>query len=255
MRTSGPACIEAEGVWYDYGGEDALRGVSLQAGAGELIALTGRNGSGKTTLLKHLVGLLLPSKGRVVVHGLDTVAATVEQIIQRVGYVPQDPSSLLFADTVRQELVFTRNAHGLAEADYDRWLELLGIGGLGERYPRDLSVGERQRVALGAILVAEPTTLLLDEPTRGLDPSEKAALASFLRAQSTSGHTVIMATHDVELIAQCAQRLWVIDQGRVVADGPVGEVMDAWPIYSSQVNRLYRDPRLLTVQDVLETRP
>ncbi len=243
--------IEAHNLWFDYGGVDALRGIELRARPGQLLALTGRNGSGKTTLLKHLVGLLQPRQGEIFVYGLDTRTTSVQQLIRYVGYVPQDPSSLLFADTVRQELEFTRRAHGLAPTDHRRWLEMLGLEGLGERYPRDLSVGERQRVALASILIAEPSTLLLDEPTRGLDPLEKQELAAFLRAQTAEGHTVILATHDVELAAQCAQRVIVIDEGRVIADGRAGEVMSQQPVYRPQMHQLFRDPRLLTVRDVL----
>ena len=244
--------IEVHDLWYDYGGIEALRGLDLRAGKGELIALMGRNGSGKTTLLKHLVGLLQLKRGHVVVNGLDTRKATVETLIQHVGYVPQDPSSLLFADTVHQELTFTRHAHGLPPVDMDGWLKTLGLIGLGKRYPRDLSVGERQRVALGAILVAEPSILLLDEPTRGLDPLEKHALAEFLRDQTKQGHTVIMATHDVELAARAAQRVIIMSGGQVVMDGPTREVMSQALAFASQVNQLFRNPRLLTVQDVLE---
>jgi energy-coupling factor transport system ATP-binding protein len=247
-----PASVEAQRVWYDYEGIDALRGVDLQLRPGELVALTGPNGSGKTTLLKHLVGLLRPSRGRVIVHGLDTGTARMEQLIQHVGYVPQDPSSLLFADSVYQELQFTRQAHGLPPADIQPWLGPLGLTALAERYPRDLSVGERQRVALAAILVAEPATLLLDEPTRGLDPLEKASLARFLQGRVSRGGAVLMATHDVELVAQCAQRLLVLDDGQIVADGHPGQVMRQLPVYSPQVHQLFGDPSLLTYQDALE---
>jgi energy-coupling factor transporter ATP-binding protein EcfA2 len=253
-RSRRSTCIEAHNLWYDYDGVEALCGLDLHVEQGELIALMGPNGSGKTTLLKHLVGLLQPERGRVVVNGLNTREAALDTLIQHVGYVPQDPSSLLFADTVRQELEFTRSAHGLPPADYDHWLSTLDLAGLGERYPRDLSVGERQRVALAAILVAEPSTLLLDEPTRGLDPLEKRALAQFLRGQTERGRTVIMATHDVELAAQAAQRVVILEQGRVLVDGPVREVMSRSPSFASQVNRLFPDSRLLTVQDVLEAR-
>jgi energy-coupling factor transporter ATP-binding protein EcfA2 len=250
----GSTCIEMHDVWYDYDGIEALCGLDLRATKGELIALMGRNGSGKTTLLKHLVGLLHPKRGRVMVHGLDTREAPLETLIQHVGYVPQDPNALLFADTVQQELEFTRRAHALPPPDVQRWLTTVGLAGLGERYPRDLSVGERQRVALAAILVAEPSILLLDEPTRGLDPVEKLGLANFLRAQTDLGRTVVMATHDVELAAVCAQRVIIMGEGRVVVDGPAREAMSQSLVFGSQVNRLFRDPRLLTVQDVLEAR-
>ena len=251
-HTTGPAHIDVQEIWYSYNGTDALRGVSLQAKGGELIALMGRNGSGKTTLLKHMVGLLHPKRGHVVAHGQDTRDAPVEALIQQVGYVPQDPNSLLFADTVRQEMEFTRRAHALPPANTDEWLATLGLTGLGERYPRDLSVGERQRAALAAILVAEPMTLLLDEPTRGLDPLEKESLARFLKAQAAQGRAVIMATHDVELAAACAQRVVILSEGQVVVDGPAREVMSQSLTFASQVNKLFGDPRLLTVQDVLK---
>lgn len=248
----GALAIQARDVWYDYDGSEALRGLSLTARQGELLALMGRNGSGKTTLLKHLVGLLRPKRGQVVVDGHDTRQAQVEDLIQHVGYVPQDPSALLFADTLRQELQFTRRAHGLPPADVEPWLQQLGLEGLSERYPRELSVGQKQRAALAAILVAEPSILLLDEPTRGLDPQEKQALARFLQGQAQEGHTVIMATHDVELAAECAQRVVILGEGQVVVDGPAREVMSQSLVFASQVNKLFRDPRLLTVQDVLE---
>ena len=253
--SAGEVCIEARDVWYDYDGLEALAGLHLQARRGELIALMGRNGSGKTTLLKHLVGLLHPKRGRVVVDGLDTSHSSVEELIRHVGYVPQDPSSMLFADTVRQELEFTRRAHGLLPADLEPWLAELGLQGLSERYPRELSVGQRQRVALAAILVGEPSILLLDEPTRGVDPAEKQLLARFLQAQAAQGRTVILASHDVELVAECCQRVVIMGEGQVVVDGPAREVMSQSLTFASQVNKLFRDPRLLTVQDVLEAQP
>jgi energy-coupling factor transporter ATP-binding protein EcfA2 len=248
---AGSTHIDVHDLWFSYNGTDALRGLSLQARGGELIALMGRNGSGKSTLLKHMVGLLRPREGHVIAHGLDTRETPVEVLIQKVGYVPQDPNSLLFADTVRQELEFTRRAHSLPPADTDHWLAILGLSELGERYPRDLSVGERQRAALAAILVAEPMTLLLDEPTRGLDPLEKHALAGFLQAQTAQGHAVIMATHDVELAAECARRVVILSEGQVIVDGPARQVMSQSTTFASQVNKLFNDPNLLTVEDVL----
>jgi energy-coupling factor transporter ATP-binding protein EcfA2 len=121
-----------------------------------------------------------------------------------------------------------------------------------DRYPRDLSVGERQRVALASILVAEPQILLLDEPTRGLDYQQKAALAAFLQREKAQGRTIIMATHDVELVAECADRVVLLGDGQVVVDGPARQVMSESLVFSSQINKLFRDPALLTMEDVLE---
>jgi energy-coupling factor transport system ATP-binding protein len=184
---------------------------------------------------------------------MDTRRADVEELIQVVGYVPQNPNALLFNDTVRQELDFTRRGHGLPPVEYDGLLEGLGLAPLASQYPRDLSVGERQRVALASILVAEPQILLLDEPTRGLDYAQKAALTAVLKREKAQGRTIIMATHDVELAAECADRVVLMGEGQVVVDGPARQVMSESLVFASQINKLFRDPALLTVEDALES--
>ena len=252
-----PLSVSVQKLAYSYNGHPALQDISLEVHQGEFMALMGRNGSGKTTLLKQLVGLLKPDRGEVQISGpgsqrpMDTRRASSEEIIQVVGYVPQNPSALLFNDTVRQELDFTRRGHGLPPGEYGDLLGALGLTAHAERYPRDLSVGERQRVALAAILVAKPQILLLDEPTRGLDYVQKAALVAFLRKEKAQGRTIIMATHDVELVARCADRVVLLGDGQVVVDGPVRQVMSESLVFSSQINKLFRDPALLTVEDVL----
>jgi energy-coupling factor transporter ATP-binding protein EcfA2 len=168
-----------------------------------------------------------------------------------VGFVPQNPGRLLFSETVAEELAFTRRAHGLPPAEPDVWLGQLGLNGLAGAYPRDLSTGERQRAALAAILVAEPEILLLDEPTRGLDYQNKAQLTTLLDGLRRRGVTVVMATHDVELVARCADRVVILGEGEVVVDGPVRQVMTGSLVFASQINKLLRDDRFLTVEDVL----
>jgi energy-coupling factor transporter ATP-binding protein EcfA2 len=242
--------VEVRDLWFAYNGHPALRGVNLSIQPGELVALMGRNGSGKTTLLKHLVGLLRPGSGRVALFGQDIRGREPADLAWRVGLVPQNLNALLFADTVREELAFTRRTHGLSPGD-DGLLDLFGLLHLADAYPRDLSVGERQRVALGAILAGEPDLLLLDEPTRGLDYFQKRALVCFLREQQATGRTVILATHDVELVAGCADRVVILGDGEVVVDGPTRAVMTGSLVFASQVNKLYRDPRALTVEDVV----
>jgi energy-coupling factor transport system ATP-binding protein len=182
---------------------------------------------------------------------MDTRRAGTEELIQVIGYVPQNPNALLFNDTVRQELDFTLRGHGRPAGDYDGLLSALGLTAHAGSYPRDLSVGERQRVALASILVAEPQILLLDEPTRGLDYRQKAALVDFLQREKAHGRTVIMATHDVELVANCADRVILLGDGQVVVDGPARQVMSESLVFASQINKLFRDPAFLTVQDAL----
>jgi energy-coupling factor transport system ATP-binding protein len=213
----------------------------------------GRNGAGKSTLLKQCIGLLKPRAGCVQVLGKDTRESTVEVLARQVGYVPQNPNALLFADTIAEELAFTRRAQGISSGEDDGpLLERLSLAGMAGRYPRDLSAGERQRVALAAVLVGGPELILLDEPTRGLDYVQKKALVSFLLAQKSQGRTVVVVTHDVELVAQCAERVVLMGDGEVIVDGPVREVMSGSQVFASQINKLFRDPRFLTVEDAVE---
>jgi len=251
-RRSGSPVIELQDVWFAYNGQEALRGIDLTICAGEIVALMGRNGSGKTTLLKNLVGLLRPQEGCVKLFGEDIRHRETQDIARRVGYVPQNPNALLFADTVRDEVIFTRRSHGLPLGAALEMLHWLGLESLAEAYPRDLSAGERQRVALAAIIAAEPQVLLLDEPTRGMDYLQKRALARFLREQQKRGLTTVLATHDVELVAQVGDRIVLLGDGEVVVDGPIREVMTDSLVFAPQVNKLLRDPRFLTVEDVIE---
>lgn len=245
--------VSVRDVHYAYHGHRALRGVSLDVRPGEFLALMGRNGSGKSTLLKALVGLLKPDEGRITVAGLDTARADVDALIQHVGYVPQHPGSLLFSETLAQELAFTRRSHRMP-ADPDADLALLRRLGLAEeagRDPRDLSGGEQQRAALAAILVAQPRIILLDEPTRGLDYVQKRSLAELLLELKAEGRTVIMATHDVELAATCVDRVALMGEGQIVVDGPARQVMSDSQVFASQINKLFRDPHYIVVADVL----
>ncbi len=247
-----PLEIIVRDLWHAYGEHMALQGINLEVRRGEFVAIMGRNGSGKTTLLKHIVGLLQPRQGSVRVHDMDTRRVPMEEIIRVVGYVPQNPNALLFADTVGEEIAFTRRNHGLSEKKGGlEVLSALGIAEHVDHYPRDLSVGERQRVALAAILAAEPSIILLDEPTRGVDYLQKEALVRYLRTERDKGHTVILSTHDVELVASSVDRVVILGDGEVIVDGSTREVMTHSMVFSSQINKLFRDDRYLTVEDVL----
>ena len=251
---------------FAYDRVDVLHGVNLEIAPGELVTLMGRNGSGKTTLLKCIVGLLRPQRGEIRLAGESLIGRETAGICRSVGYLPQEPDDLLFADTVADELAVTLRNHGLfdsppiAPADL---LDRLGLSGLAASYPRDLSVGQRQRVALGAITVTRPRLLLLDEPTRGLDYPAKRELVRLLREWQAEGAGVLLVTHDVELVAQAADRVVVLDQGEVIADGPPADVLTATPpshpeaeesplsLFAPQVARLFPGTGWLTVEDAL----
>ncbi len=249
----GQPVVALQDVCYAYDGQQALRGVNLEIKEGEFVAVMGRNGSGKSTLLKHVAGLLKPDQGQVVVAGKDTRQVPLEEIIRHVGYVPQHPGALLFQERLADELAFTRRGHRLPpDPAADRaLLERLGLAALAERHPRDLSGGEQQRAALAAVLVAQPEIILLDEPTRGLDYAQKQSLADMLKGLKREGQTIIMATHDVELVAICADRVVLLGEGEVVVEGPARTVMSDSQVFASQINKLFRDPRFLVVEDVL----
>ena len=241
--------IRLHDVWFGYSGREVLRGFTLDLYPGEITALMGRNGAGKTTILKLIMGLLKPSRGRVETLGLDTRQASPEALSKLLGYVPQQPDVLLFADTVQGEIDFTCRAHRLSQ-EGSGLLASLGLVPYSQSDPKDLSVGERQRVALAAVLAGEPQALVLDEPTRGLDYLQKDNLVSILRDLRNEGRTVVLATHDVELAAHLADRIVLIGDGDIVADGPAREVMSGSLVFSSQVSKLFRHPALVTVEDV-----
>jgi len=253
------AVVVVEKLWHRYtsgsrgAGIEALTGVSLRVHRGEFVALMGRNGSGKTTLLKHLVGLLPPTQGHVRVVGYETSRVSTETLVRHVAYVPQNPERLLFAETVAEELALSRRGHGLPpDPEADRaLLARLGLDHCRDSHPHDLSVGEKQRLALAAVLVPDPELILLDEPTRGLDYVQKHILAELLHELRRAGKTVIMATHDVELAAATADRVVLMAEGQIVVDGPARRVMAESLVFASQINKLFRDPRLLTPEDVL----
>jgi len=250
----GDAQVEIRNLHFAYNGRPVLQGVDLQIAPGELVALMGRNGSGKTTLLRCLVGLARPDSGKIEMRGESLIGRDTVDICQDVGYLPQEPDDLLFADTVGEELHITLKNHGLHSRppiSPDELLARLSLEGLKERYPRDLSAGQRQRVALGAVTVTRPDLLLLDEPTRGLDYEAKLELVRLLREWKAEGTSILLVTHDVELVAQAADRVALLSQGEIIADEPP-ELLTGSPVFAPQVARLFPGSGWLTVDDALE---
>ena len=253
-RATNGSYLQARGVEFRYNGQPVLRGVNLDVWPGEIVALMGRNGSGKTTLLKNLVGLLRPKHGHLKVAGQQVAGRAVAELCREVGYLPQDPNLLLFADTVLEELTITLRNHGLETAPPiapGTLLERLGLHDKADAYPRDLSAGERQRVALGAITVTRPGALLLDEPTRGLDYGAKGALVGLLQGWRDEGMAILLVTHDVELAAAAADRVVLMSQGEVIASGDPAQVLGSSPLFAPQVARLFPGTGWLTPDDAL----
>jgi energy-coupling factor transport system ATP-binding protein len=213
----------------------------------------GRNGAGKTTLLKCVVGLLKPQSGEVKIAGRSIRGRDVAAICREVGYLPQYSDDLLFADSVLDELRVTLRNHNLTElpARLYRFLNRLGLEKVAGAYPRDLSVGQRQRVAFGAVTITEPRVLLLDEPTRGLDAATKHSLLALWRRWLDDGAAILLVTHDVELAAKIADRAVMLSRGEVIASGPTREVLGSSPHFAPQIARLFPGSGWLTPEDAL----
>lgn len=222
--------IMLDDVYFSYEGiYTALRGVSLQIDDGERVAIMGANGAGKTTLMKHLNGLLRPQKGRVFLDGRDTSKLSVAEMARVVGLVFQSPDYQLFLDSVHSEIAFglrnLRFTDEEVEQRCSKTMERLGLTGLSERSPFDLSGGERKRVALASVLAVEPRVLALDEPTIGQDARQKERLAELLMDLNKAGRTVIVVTHDIEFIVEYFPRTVAMANGKIVADGPTNSVL------------------------------
>ncbi len=253
------AQLDSVSVRYGGGhGRFALRGVSLRVGAGEVVAVMGRNGAGKTTLLGTLVGLRRTDAGavRLLASGVglpevDPVTLPGPELVKRVGLVPQDPGDLLWSESVEAECRAGDADAGAPNGTTAAVLARLNPGLNMQAHPRDLSEGQRLSLALAVILAARPPLLLLDEPTRGLDYEAKTRLVEVLHTLCALGHTVVMATHDVELVAEVASRVVVLADGEIVADGPTAEVVVSSPMFAPQVSKVLAPLPFLTVAAVV----
>jgi energy-coupling factor transport system ATP-binding protein len=227
---SAPALV-AEGVSFRYEkkSDPSLTDVNITIRSGEVVALMGNNGSGKSTLLLHFAGLLRPETGCVTVMGRDTRKVKPWKLAGMVGIVFQNPTLMLFNDTVREEMEFGPKAlHVAGDAVTERvedLVRLMGLAGRERDNPLALSGGQRLRVALASILSMQPQVVLFDEPTSGQDKANSDNLLQSLSGLARSGATVLFSTHDVDAAIRHSDRLVIMNRGRIVADGPPREVV------------------------------
>jgi cobalt transport protein ATP-binding subunit len=219
--------VAIEGLRYAYpDGFEALRGVTLDISRGEKVALVGPNGAGKSTLMLHLNGILEPSAGTVAIGGTPVTSKTVKRIRAEVGIVFQDPDDQLFSPTVFEDVAFGPIHMGLAErevrARVEGALAAVGMAGFEKRLPHHLSLGQRKRVAMATVLSMDPSVLVFDEPSAGLDPRGRREL---IRLLESLPQTMLVSTHDMRLVAEVFPRTVVIDGGEVVADGPTEAIL------------------------------
>jgi energy-coupling factor transport system ATP-binding protein len=242
--------LRARGLVVSYGSVLAVRDVDLDLRAGEVTALMGRNGSGKSSLLWAIQGSGPRQGGRVEVLGADPSTLPGAAARALVGLVPQTPSDLLYLTTVGAELAQADHESGAGPRSARDLLDRLAPGVADDVHPRDLSEGQRLALVLAVQLRAAPRVVLLDEPTRGLDYPGKQALRRIVDGLAAEGCAVVVSTHDVEFVASAADRVVVLAEGEVVADGPTAEVIVASPAFAPQVAKILAPLPYLTVAQV-----
>jgi cobalt/nickel transport system ATP-binding protein len=219
--------VDLQHVHFSYpDGFEALRGVDLHIDSGEKVALVGPNGAGKSTLMLQLNGTLRPAHGSVRVAGMGVGKETIRRVRAEVGLVFQDPDDQLFSPTVFDDVAFGPLHMGLPADEVHRRVEgalaAVGMAAFAHRVPHRMSLGQRKRVALATVLSMDPSILVFDEPSAGLDPRGRRELIRLLR---TLDQTMLVSTHDMRLVAEVFPRVVVMDDGLVVADGPTAGIL------------------------------
>lgn len=238
----GPVVIQARSASYTYRqGDAALREVDLTIRRGEFLAIVGQNGSGKTTLGKLLSGLLKPGRGEVLIGGVGAASLDRAKLARLVGYVFQNPDSQIFSPTVYDEVSFGPSNFGIPRAEIeDRVVESLravGLDGYERRDPFALTKGERQRVAVASVLASRPGTLILDEPTTGLDYRQQVGMMEMLARLNRAGHTVVIITHSMWAATEYAARTVVMQDGSITLDGATRYVFTREDVLASAALR------------------
>ncbi|MGN0714695.1 MAG: ABC transporter ATP-binding protein [Anaerovoracaceae bacterium] len=247
QETNGQEIIQVKDLWFKYSKDagDVLRGLNLSVRKGELFCLLGGNGVGKSTTLKAISGAVVPQHGSITVDGMKVKKENFRELFhKRLAMLPQNPQALFTEITVEEELLEALYFEKIPDEEkiekIENMLEMMEISHLRKSHPYDLSGGEQQRLALGKILLLEPAILLLDEPTKGLDPFFKITLAAILKKLTASGVTIFMVSHDIEFCAEYADRCAMFFDGDVVSEGTPKEFFAGNSFYTTAANRIVR---------------
>jgi energy-coupling factor transport system ATP-binding protein len=221
--------IEVQDLRFSYpDGTEAICGVNLNIHTGDFVGIIGQNGSGKTTLVKHFNGLLKPTSGQVLIDGVDTQDVTIAQLSQDIGYVFQNPDHMICCDTVEKEVAFGNKNVKMPEDEIaqrsQKAMEALGLVERKNEHPLFLSKGERQRVAVASILAMQPKVFIIDEPTTGQDHRQSRQMMEMVKQFHAEGHTVVVISHDMRLIAEYCKRVVVLALGKVLLDDTTEKV-------------------------------
>ena len=249
---TGDAVISIENLKVSYGDSIALNNVSSTINEGEIVAVMGRNGAGKSSLLKAIAGVSPVQSGKIRVLGNNPADLHGKARRQSIGFIPQEPSDLLYGQSVQIECDQADRDNELSAGTTFTVLQQLVPGISGNTHPRDLSEGQRLGLALSVVVSSNPTILILDEPTRGLDYEAKSQLTRILiQFAATFGKAVLLATHDVELVAELATRVIFVADGDIVADGSTLDVLLSSPAFAPQVAKVMSPQPWLSVKDVV----
>lgn len=249
VPTSDEIVLGVENLTVTYGDLTAVDSIDLDVYAGQIVAVMGRNGSGKSSLLWALQ-TVQPSRGRIEIDGKDPHRLTATQLAAVISMVPQSANDLLYLPTVARELEQADKESGVEAGSAAGVLESLGAHLDPDANPLDLSEGQRLALVLAIQLAARPRVLLLDEPTRGLDYSMKAELARIVRHFKDQGTTVLIATHDVEFAAHTCERVVLMAQGEIIADGTTREILTSSPSFAPQVAKICFPAQVLTIDEL-----
>lgn len=248
--------IETKDVTYEYpDGTKALEGVNFHADEGKIVALLGPNGAGKSTLFLHFNGILRPSSGSIMIDG-ESVSYDKKDLMkvrQKVGIVFQNPDDQLFAPTVLEDVAFGPMNMGLSKEEVEsrvtEALSRVGMEGYEKKPPHHLSGGQKKRVAIAGILAMKPKIMVLDEPTSGLDPKGASQILKLLYQLNKEGMTIVISTHDVDLVPLYASRVYIISHGQIIKEGTAPEVFgDVKTVRGANL----RLPRIAHLMEILE---
>ncbi|WP_407379090.1 ATP-binding cassette domain-containing protein [Methanobrevibacter sp.] len=250
--------LKANNISYSYDdGTQALKNVNLEVEKGEMVSLLGKNGAGKSTLFLHFNGIIKPDSGEIIIDGetLKHDKKSLMKFRQKVGIVFQNPDDQLFAPTVEEDIAFGPLNLGLSQEETEKRvtdaLKRVDMEGFERKAPHHLSGGQKKRVAIAGILAMQPEIMVLDEPTSGLDPKGASDILKLLYELNDEGMTIIISTHDVDLVPIYSSKVYVISSGEIVKSGTPKEVFSDIELIRSANLRL---PRVAHLFEILEKR-
>ncbi len=229
--------IQTENLSFTYpDGTVALQNINIEIGKGERVAIVGSNGAGKSTLFLHFNGISKPTKGVIKIDGqiMSYKKDDLMEIRRKVGLVFQNPDDQLFAPTVVEDVAFGPMNLGLSDEEVDERVEealkMVGMSGMEKKAPHHLSGGQKKRVAIAGILAMRPEIMVLDEPTTGLDPEGVEQVMEILYTLNQEDMSIIIASHDVEMVTQFADKIFVLHDGEIIAQGTPVQIFNNYEV-------------------------